>query len=226
MPVRRIKLTRSASPVVPEPALIDEPCIDGDMPRGVGCWSEKILTAYNRGKYKVIILSQVVFAAHEELAYGGWAKLLAQPTFPLCKKNADDLVTIGKSLGGLPDEYVRTHLPVALGTLHQLALMDRSALLGYIGAGRISPKLKELEARDLLDEYLGRPLRSRGKQTKLQKWFSEGRRFFLKERAKRMAAEIDLLSSYLSELGVADDTTNSPPTTTLVEPSETHSVAA
>jgi hypothetical protein len=86
------------------------------------------------------------------MEHGLWSKLWRDERRPFSKRKAEMLVVIGAGLKGL-NANICAHLPSSWRTLYYIAQLGQALPERLIANGRIHPRLRLREARELLAEF-------------------------------------------------------------------------
>ena len=153
------------------PTLTDLPLVSTVSPD----WATEIRRAWAESGARILELACVVRSARERLPRGGWSQLWLDGNMPFSKRKAEMLVMIGRRLNWVTAQTF-AHLPQGWSILNCLCALERSDLERLIEAGAIHPGLRLCEAKELVDQVLGRrpPLNPGhpGVSTQLQKFVS------------------------------------------------------
>ena len=87
------------------------------------------------------------------MEHGQWSRLWRSQQLPFSKRKAEMLVIIGRGLGGTNAQTL-ARLPSGWNTLYYIAQFGQKSAERMIAEGRIHPRLRLREARELLAGFM------------------------------------------------------------------------
>jgi len=123
-------------------------------------WIGEIARTWKHRPQDTLDLARLLQQARQSLEHGLWSRLWRDKRRPFSKRKAEMLVVIGEGLRGLNANKC-AHLPSVWRTLYCIAQLGGTLTLQLIAQGRIHPRLRLQDARELLAEFFPERARRR-----------------------------------------------------------------
>jgi hypothetical protein len=121
-------------------------------PYGSGGWIGEISRAWARGLENTLQLARLLHQARRSIKHGQWSRFWRSQQVPFPKRTAGMLVIIGEGPDGT-DAQTFARLPAGWNMLYYIAQLGQELAGRLTAEGRIHPRLRLRQARELIAEF-------------------------------------------------------------------------
>ena len=166
-------------------------------PLSAADWIAEIKRIWARGPASTLELARAVAAAKSPLRHGQWQEIWQG--LPFSRRKADMLAAIGRRLAWVKWQTF-ADLPAGWSILYELSKLKRAAFEEFVRKGAIHPALKLWEAKQLIAQFRGAPLKTRPARAVLRERLRRFVEYFAAHLAELSAEDIDLAEAQLTRI--------------------------
>ncbi|SRR6266568_2052054 len=160
-------------------------------------WIAEIKRIWAHGPASTLELARAVAAAKKPLRHGQWQEIWK--ALPFSRRKADMLAAIGRRLDWV-NWQTFANLPIGWSVLYELSKLKRATFEEFVRNGVIHPALKLWEAKQLIAQFLGDPLKTRSARAVLRDRLRRLADYFAAILADLSAEDMDLAEAQLTRI--------------------------